>query len=191
MSFVRPEALEWLRRAVEPGVTGAVAIWLGALAVDRLAGSPLIAAALMIPAVGAAAWCATAVMRLVIAQASGSRVRGPGLVTVEEGRIGYFGPLEGGFVSLDQLVAVSVLRDDRADGVAFWIFDCTDGSRLAVPGGADGAGRLPDMLSGLPGFDSLSAVRMLSRRQMGRTTIWKRVAESALRDQANHDRKLT
>jgi len=82
---------------------------------------------------------------------------GPGVVQVIEGQIGYFGPEGGGFLALDDLVALGL----TADG-AHWRLTSADGTVLIVPRAAKGAEVLLDAFVRLPGLDPAALVRAAS-----------------------------
>ena len=152
MTFLRPElalALQRRRESLVWAVTLAVGLalmWRGYARVEPLVftaglGASLVGLALLRGA--------RARLRL------GSAAAAPGVVVIDEGRIGLFGPQGGGFVDLAALVAVEV-----ADGpVRTWVLYAEDGAVLRVPFGATGAERIPDALAALPGLDLATADR--------------------------------
>lgn len=122
-------------------------IWRGYVRVDVLT----LAAGVAFAAAGFAL-LAGALARLRLAATAPA----PGVVTIDEGRIGLFAPAGGGFVDLSALVSVAVAgRPGAADRA--WILRAEDGGALAIPFGAVGAERLPDALSALPGLDLAAA----------------------------------
>ena len=163
MSFLRPElaaALHRRREALVWGATlalGLALIWRGYARVQPLAFAAGIAAA-----VAGFALLRGALARMRLAAAA----EAPGVVVVDEGRIGLYGPQGGGFVDLAALVAVEVEggpeRPDRA-----WVLRAEDGAALAIPFGAAGAEALPDALAALPGIDFAAADR-------DGATLWRR-----------------
>lgn len=82
----------------------------------------------------------------------------PGVVQVVEGQVGYFGPADGaargGFVALDDLVALTL----TADG-AHWRLTASDGTILVIPRAATGAEGLIDVFVRLPGINPAALVR--------------------------------
>lgn len=80
--------------------------------------------------------------------------RGPGIVRLDEGRLLYMGPHEGGAVDLDRLTGVSF--DPR--GTPSWILHREGEAPLAVPVGALGAEAALDAFAALPGFDASRAL---------------------------------
>lgn len=122
-------------------------IWRGYVRVDVL----VLAAGMAFAAAGFAL-LRGALARLRLAAATPA----PGVVMIDEGRIGVFAPAGGGFIDLSALVSVAVAgRPGAADRA--WILGAEDGSVLAIPFGAVGAERLPDALAALPGLDLAAA----------------------------------
>ena len=101
---------------------------------------------------------------------------GPGVVRVDEGRIGYLGPRDGGYVDLARLTRVEL-------GSEAWILTAEDGAQLVIPRGALGAEALPDALEPLPGLD-LAAARALPKG--GPVTLWLRAGEEVPAERRLH-----
>lgn len=131
-----------------------IALVLGAWLVRRgyMRVDPLVLVAGLFLAAAGFALAAGAIARLRLSASAPA----PGVVLIDEGRIGMFGPAGGGFVDLSTLVAVSVTGapggEDRA-----WVLRGEDGSDLVIPFGALGAERIPDALAALPGLDLAAA----------------------------------
>lgn len=170
MSFVRPELAAAFARWREAILWGAALalglglVWRGYARVELLtlvAGMALAATgfALLRGALGR--------MRLAATEA------GPGVVVVDEGRIGLLGPTDGGFVDLPALVSVAIAGAPGDPGRA-WVLRAEDGSGLVIPFGAVGADALPDALAALPGIDFAAA-------DHGGATVWRRSAPEAPR----------
>lgn len=168
---MKPTARASMRRWAESGLTALLAgvlIWQG----GRLAlwggwfgwwfGWLLLAAG-----AGAMLWCLAAVQR---ARVHG-KGDGPGAVTVEERRIGYFGPDGGGFVDIDDLERVELRPGERG---GTWLFVPVEGAPLVIPGAAAGADRLVDAMTALPGFSTGAAAELLDTRRGNDVTIWRR-----------------
>ena len=85
--------------------------------------------------------------------------QGPGVVTVDERQVTYFGPLSGGAVTLEALRALDL---DRASRPAHWILYQDGQPPLAIPANAAGAEALFDAFAALPG---LGTERMLAELQ--------------------------
>lgn len=158
MSFLRPELAAALVRRREALTWGAVlalgllAAWRGYARYDlvMLAGGTLAAAA------------GVALLRLALLRDRLRSAPEPGVVLVDEGRIGLLGPAAGGYVDLDGLLEVAVTgAPDRA-----WRLTGEEGV-LVVPFGALGAEMLPDVLAALPGID-------LEAASQGPAVIWRR-----------------
>jgi hypothetical protein len=149
VSFVRPEAAAALARWREPALwaaalaLGLVLIWRGYARLE-----PLALAAGTAFAAGGFALLRGALARMRLAAAGPE----PGVVTIDEGRIGIWGPAGGGFVDLASLSAVAV-RGRPGAAERAWVLRTEDGGALVVPFGALGADRLPDTLAALPGLD--------------------------------------
>ncbi|SFI95355.1 hypothetical protein [Jannaschia pohangensis] len=101
----------------------------------------------------------------------------PGIVRIVEGRISYMGPVTGGSVALDDLVAVTLLRDDTG---AAWCLTPEAERDLVIPEGAIGAEGLLDALAPLPGLDSGAMVRAVQSRTGASITVWRREQFRAL-----------
>jgi hypothetical protein len=172
MSFIRPELASALARWREPLVWGGVMALGLALAWRGYAGG----GALLI-VVGALA-SGVALGLLVGAlgrQAVRAAAPGPGIVAIDEGRIGYLGPRDGGYVDLPTLVEVALV--ERAGGAGrAWVLRSDDGTALEIPLGAVGAERLPDALAALPGFDLSRGVTALARPGGRHKPVWTRAA---------------
>ena len=158
MSFLRPGLAAALARRREALAWGGVLAlglafaWRGYARYDlvMLAGGTLAAAA------------GVALLRLALLHDRLRSAPEPGVVLVDEGRIGLLGPEAGGFVDLDGLVEVAVTgAPDRA-----WRLTGEEGV-LVVPFGALGAEALPDVLAALPGID-------LEAAGQGPAVIWRR-----------------
>ncbi len=149
--MIRPElraALYRLREVLFALVLGGLGLWLAALGGLLLIPTGL--AVLGIAAVlGVTAW-----RRLRFSQA----IDAPGLVEVDEGQIGYMGPSIGGYVSLPELVEIRLLT---LRGRRVWRLKQADGQAVLVPVDANGAERLFDAFSTLPGMDQSALVAAL------------------------------
>ena len=86
------------------------------------------------------------------------RVDAPGVVEVDEGQVGYFGPGDGGFVGLPDLVELRLIS---LKGRRMWRLKQADGQALLVPVDAAGAERLFDAFASLPGMDTQALVAAL------------------------------
>ena len=153
MGLIRPEARAILWRWREVAATLAAAgfgLWLMAL------GGYLLVPLGGVVAGGALFLALIALRRLRFAQGRGA----PGIVTVDEGQVAYFGPESGGFVALRELVEVRLIR---VQGVRHWRLKQSDGQALLIPVEAEGAEALFDAFAALPGMDTQALVAALER----------------------------
>ncbi len=158
---------------IRPGVRAGLRRWG-----EALAGLGLLALGLRWTAsTGLLVWVGAAVAALGagVAFTGVQRARfrrggeGPGVVRVDEGRVLYMGPSEGGAADLDALRSVS-LDPEGPDGPA-WVLD---GDRaLRVPADALGADALLDAFAALPGFEASRALAALGRRGSAPVAVWR------------------
>ena len=173
MSFVRPELAERLRTWREPIVWGLLlgaGIWLIWFGYSRLAPLPF-ALGLVFSATGIAL-LRPAVRRLRLS----AEALGEGVVVIDEARIAYLGPRQGGFVDLPAVTRVEVVTRPHVppNSAHAWVITTEDGTRLTIPVGAEGADRLLDALSPLPGIDFDAGIAAVAARGPGRTLLWKK-----------------
>lgn len=71
----------------------------------------------------------------------------PGIVQLVEGQVSYFGPEEGGFMPLQDVVELHL-----AGRGGTWVLISADGARLEIPVAAQGADGLFDAFATLPGL---------------------------------------
>jgi hypothetical protein len=178
VSFIRPDLARRLVRWREALVWTAVAAAGAALVLRGLVPpAPLLLLPGALALVAGIGLLLAALRRMAFA----SEPAAEGMVEIDEGRIGYFAPLHGGFVDIAALNRVELVRSAGGGGRA-WRLTAGDGTRLTVPLGAAGAERLPDALSALlPGLD-LSAAAALAREERHPATllVWSRPASRVL-----------
>lgn len=174
MSFIRPEAAAFLRTWGLPAafaIAGLALIWHGWAMTARGA---WVGVLLM----GLGAFCCLglfgAAERAVMAWRG--RHGGPGVVTIEEGRISYFAPFGGGILAMDAIDRIEIVTTDRGpfEDDLFWRLSDSMGQHIAIPGGASGAEGLLDTLGTLPGFDHLSVVRAMGSTEPAQFLLWQR-----------------
>jgi len=103
---------------------------------------------------------------------------GPGVASVREGEIDYFGPFSGGVVDLDALE--SVVLSVRPGG-AVWLLRAPGAAALAIPATAEGADALLDAFAALPGFDRARVARALDAAIGADVIVWRRGGGPAAR----------
>ncbi|MFK7940713.1 MAG: hypothetical protein AB8B82_15130 [Roseovarius sp.] len=162
MSFVRPEANAALwrwREVIIGGVLAAVGIWWALKAQGPV---------FWIGWVGAAAGLA-----LIVAGLQRSRFRipgqGPGIVSVTEGQITYFGPLTGGAIALSELTQISF---DPSGRPGHWVLTQPGQLDLYIPISADGADALFDAFASLPGMRTEHMLSEMKRQGGAPGLIW-------------------
>lgn len=152
--MIRPELRAALLRHREP--LAAVGLALAGLWLGTRGGWFLGALGLALGALGAG-WAVTAWRRLRFARP----VTDPGLVEIDEGRIGYYGAGArglGGYVALDDLVEIRLLR---LGAQSFWRLRTQDAQAILIPVAATGAEALHDAFATLPGIDMGALVAAL------------------------------
>ena len=110
MSFIRPEASQTIATWAEPVIYAGLAILCGVKGIGLLANGHGVG--VVLAAIGLFAIFAFygAVTRSVYAQRM--RDKGPGIVSVLEGRISYLGPLGGAIMARDALVSVEAMAPE-------------------------------------------------------------------------------
>jgi hypothetical protein len=111
----------------------------------------------------AVAW--TGLQRMRFARGGG----GPGVVTVDERQLSYWGPLTGGVVDLDNLLRLDL---DPSGQPAHWVLTPIKGEALAVPVTAQGAEALLDLFTALPGLKVEALIAALGRTNGPPVTLW-------------------
>lgn len=99
-----------------------------------------------------------------------------GVVVIDEARIAYLGPRGGGFVDLPSVARVEIVTRPHIPPASAhaWVITTEDGERLTIPLGAEGAERLLDALSPLPGIDFDAGVAAVLSRRPGRAVVWRK-----------------
>ena len=178
MSFIRPDLAAAFARWREPIAAACLAafgVWVATRGGWLLFGAGVATWAL------AGGWALIAIRRVRFLP----RADAPGVVELDEGQIGYFGPTFGGFVALSDL---SEIRVTVFHGTRSWRLRTADGQVLTIPVGAAGAERLFDAFAALPGIDMGALAEALAGRSESRT-VWRRgpVAASAPRTVAHQE----
>lgn len=164
--FLRPEARAALwrwREVIGASALAGLGFWWALTAFGALAWLG-VALVLIAGALGFAA-----VQRLRFGRGGG----GPGVVTADERRLTYFGPLTGGEIDLDD---VQVLEYDPTARPPHWLLRASGGQVLAIPVTAEGADMLFDHFAALPELKGQALLDVLSRTPAVRTIVWRRPA---------------
>ncbi|WP_343080750.1 hypothetical protein [Ostreiculturibacter nitratireducens] len=167
--MIRPEAVATLRRWREVAGSAAIlafGLWMFSLGgwILAPAGIGLVALALGLGVI--------ALRRMRFARGGSA----PGVVEVDEGQVGYFGPDFGGFLSLRELVEIRLVD---LHGVPRWRLKQADGQVLLIPASAKGAEALFDAFAALPGIDMGRLTAALDARENAQV-LWQRPARAAL-----------
>jgi hypothetical protein len=166
MPFLRPEAVTWLRRHAETlGAFAVFGVGLSAFARGAIGGLPFYIGVGGCLILVSFLFIRGAVERLRLSRGQVA----PGVVLLDERRLGYFGPESGGFLETDSLCRVEL--DIRVDE-ALWHLTGEQGDSLTVPHGAEGAAQLYDLFSRLPGLRLSPALDMIDNDLHGRHLIW-------------------
>ncbi|QOL82907.1 hypothetical protein [Pseudooceanicola spongiae] len=100
---------------------------------------------------------------------------GPGVVRIDEGQIGYFGPFTGGAVALSE---ISRLTLDPNVTPPSWRLSQIGQPDLLIPLNAEGADALFDVFAALPGISTSKLVSEVQRAVSGQKSapviIWQR-----------------
>lgn len=165
MSFVRPEVTALLGRWAEvlgAGGAGLLGIWIitwGGYFFGGL-GTALV--------VAASAFGVVALRRMRFRMG----VDAPGVVEIDEGKIGYLGPVFGGYMGLSDLAELQVL--DVAGRRRCWRLKAADGQALLIPFAAEGAAALFDAFAALPGAEPRRLLRAADMPAPDPVTLWRR-----------------
>lgn len=163
MTLIRPEVAAGLRRWREVLAAG-LALAFGLWVLGRggwLFGVLGLVIAVFALGFGIAAW-----QRLRFVPPG----EGPGVVEVDEGQVAWFGPGGGGFISLAELTALGLLR---VQGLRCWQLRQSDGQTLLIPVAAEGAERLYDALTALPGIEGALLLNALAAEEDS-PFLWRR-----------------
>lgn len=173
--MIRPELLGWLRIWRESLIWGALLVaglWLVWQGYQQL--EPFGFALGLV--------CTAAGLGLLRDSLRRARLRleapAEGVVLIDEARIGYFGPRDGGFVDLPSIVSVEIVTRPHVPPASghVWVLSAEDGTRLIIPLGAKGADRLLDALSPLPGIDFDAGVAAVLGPGAHRATVWRKAS---------------
>ncbi len=163
--FLRPEALAAIWRWRE-ALFGLVVIVLGFALTDVRGSVFLFWLGIIVMIIGGL---------VVIAGLQRGRFRkaqdGPGVVQIDEARVSYFGPLDGGIADIDEL---SSLKLDHRSHPSVWILSQPGQPPLHIPVTASGAEALFDAFMRLPGINVPTMLRKLDSPTGRQEIIWTR-----------------
>lgn len=165
--MIRPALREALTRHAE-AIAAALVFLLGLWIATR--GGWFLAAIGLGLAGLAAAWALQAWRRSLFARP----VTAPGLVEIDEGRIGYFGAggtVMGGYIALEDLAEIRLLT---LRGAQYWRLKTRDGQALLIPTAAAGAPALFDAFTSLPGIEMGALSAALGARSAVQS-LWRRL----------------
>lgn len=125
-------------------------------------------------AFGIMEWIGWAIFALGIAMAvsAAQKVRfqarddGPGVVTLDERRVTYLGPLDGGVAELDLMVQLDLTPAPA------WRLINGDGTYIDIPTNAKGVDVLFDVFIALPGIKTEYMLSVLNGAKPGKMTVW-------------------
>jgi hypothetical protein len=161
MSFIRPEAqtaiVQW-REALIGAAVLALGLWWAS-------GSGILQWIGIAVALGGAILFFTGFQRARFRSGNG----GPGVVTVDEGQISYFGPLSGGVTALEELAMVVL---DPSQKPPVWLLQRPRQSDIAIPVNAEGADQLFDAFAALPGIRTEHMLSALKADATQPVVIW-------------------
>lgn len=103
---------------------------------------------------------------------------GAGVVTVDERRVTYLGPLDGGVADLDLMVqldlkpAAKATLSSKTPPAAAWRLINADGNYVDIPTNAMGVEALFDVFLALPGMKTEYMLSVLERTPYAQMTVW-------------------
>ena len=160
--FIRPEAVAFVRRWREALISVVIAffgLWVG------ISPGPVVAVLGYVIAAIGAVLLFLALRRIRFSRAGD----GPGIVTLDEGRIAYLGPYYGGTLAIQDMSRLALRRAD--DGKFYWVLAHPEGV-LVVPTNAAGADVLFDAFTTLPNLNMAYLLRSLDAKTPGTITLW-------------------
>ncbi|MGH1464405.1 MAG: hypothetical protein ACRBBQ_03500 [Cognatishimia sp.] len=161
MSFIRPEAkaafLKWREALIGCAVLLLGLYWATGAGVLQWIG--------VIVALGGGFLTYTGLQRGRFMSARG----GPGIVTVDEGEISYYGPISGGVVSIADLVLLTL---DHASAPPVWVLHQVSQADVHIPVNAEGAEALFDAFATLPGIRTEHLLTSLNNGGTHPIVIW-------------------
>ncbi|MEM9709560.1 MAG: hypothetical protein AAF871_12320 [Pseudomonadota bacterium] len=162
MSFIRSEIVAGATRWRE-SLAGLGAVLIGVVLASNTDGAGVLIGAVLVVVGGL----------LIVAGIQRARFRrggdGTGIVELKEGRLGYFGPRDGGVIDVADIASIDLVRLGYG---AEWQIDARDATRLRIPTDATGADSLFDVFASLEGFETGRMLAAMEAEAPGRTLIW-------------------
>ncbi len=162
MTFIRPEVRallsQWFDALIGVATFSLGSFWMLA------SGGVLRWVGVAIAVIGAAL-VFTGIQRARFQAAKG----GPGVVSVDERQISYFGPLSGGTISINE---ISMLMLDPSAKTAAWRLTQPGQPELAIPLNAECAELLFDVFASLPGMKTEYMLSQLKNQPAQPVVIW-------------------
>lgn len=100
---------------------------------------------------------------------------GPGVVTIDEGQVTYFGPLDGGTVHIDELTQIDLAPSETIKGTYEWLLLARSSAEpLRIPANAVGADALFDVFTRLEGVRTNKLLSQINQKIANQIVIWRR-----------------
>lgn len=174
VSFLRPEVVRlfarWAETAAYLALTG-FGIWF---LMSSLTLSPAWRWGMIAFVALVGFWFARSAAVAALARREGEA---PGVVQIDERRVAYFGPHQGGLVSINDIFAIEIWAADPSYWryEAEWVLRWSETeAALIIPVSAKGAEGLADAFTALPGFAAERALAALRAPEGATVTIWRR-----------------
>jgi hypothetical protein len=167
MGFIRPQSKAQIRRWREVLLGLGIfiwGIWLSVMAVGLFmwAGWALLVIGVV--------WIVAGVQRARFRVGAG----GAGVVQVDEREVIYFGPIEGGSISIEALAKVELIPGKTGAHRWFLTEAGTGRAPLSIPVNADHADALFDAFGVLEGFEMQNMLAVLNAPLSGPVLIWQK-----------------
>lgn len=163
MEFLRPEVKEGIWRWREALVGFSVSMLGLFWAINSIGFMSIVGTSL---AIAGALLVFAGIQRARFRVGSG----GTGVVYVDEGQVTYYGPIDGGTVSVADLTLVEL--DPNSKPFSEWILHDPGSAPLRIPTNAEGAEALFDVFSGLDGLHTEKMLTELNNAPESQVIIW-------------------
>ena len=98
---------------------------------------------------------------------------GRGIVTIDEGQVTFFGPIDGGTVHVDDLAQVDLAPADEGGEAEWLLLSGHEGEPLRIPVNAVGADKLFDVFSKLDGIRTSRMLAQVNHTPEKQVVIWR------------------